>query len=109
MEYSIKTSQSPYKDHILLLDILQSYIEDGIAYASIIETEDVFHEDDNVIARAFTFSKGMREQIVVLNPYTHIYANLVMTEKPVSPRLIRDLTPILLDFIIDHPTIIEDE
>ena len=109
MEYSIKTSQSPYKDHILLLDILETYIEDGIAYASIIETEDVFHENDNVIARAFTFSTGMREQIVVLNPYTHIYANLVMTEKPASPHLIRDLTPILLDFIRDHPTIIEEE
>jgi hypothetical protein len=32
-----------------------------------------------------------------------------MTDKPVSPHLIRDLIPILLDFIIDHPTIIEDE
>lgn len=89
------------REYILMLDVLQEYLEDGLSSACIIKTEDLYHEEDDLIIRAFTFSKGTREQIVVLGPDTHIYANVVMTKNPVSKRLIRDIIPILAKFYTD--------
>lgn len=94
------------REELLLLDTLETYIEDGISYASIIKTEDLYHEEDECMIRAFTFNKGIREQIVVLGADTHIYANIVMSKRPVSERLIRDLIPILAGFYLDF---IEEE
>lgn len=88
------------QDAISKLDLLQDYVTAGIPYAVITETEDLWHEDDETVVRAFTFNTGIREQIVVLGPNSYIYANYVMTEQPVSERLIRDLIPILFDFMI---------
>ena len=84
-----------------MLDLLQEYIEEGITYAVVQEAEDVWHEDDERVVRAFTFNKGMREQVVVIGPDGYIYYNGVLTERPVSNRLIRDLIPILFDFRVD--------
>jgi len=108
--------QNPYQPNaevqdgetILLLNILESYIERGIPYACIIKSENLYHEEDDCIVRAFTFNKGIREQIVVLGADTHIYANVVMSEHPVSTRLIRDLIPILAEFYVDF-LLTEDE
>lgn len=91
-----------HKHQKVMLDMIQAYLEDDISYASIIDTEDLYHEEDKCIVRAFTFSKGMREQIVVLGANTEIYANVVMTERPVSKRLIRDIIPTLAEFYVDH-------
>ena len=87
------------QDAISKLDLLEYLITDGIPYAVITETEDLWHEEDETVVRAFTFNNGMREQIVVLGPDAYIYANYVMTEHSVSERLIRDLIPILFDFM----------
>ena len=91
-----------HKHQETMLDMIQAYLEDDISYASIIDTEDLYHEEDKCIVRAFTFNKGIREQIVVLGANTHIYANIVMTDRPVSKRLIRDIIPTLAEFYVDH-------
>ena len=99
MRININPNASPYKEQAQTLDVIQQCIEDDITYASIIDAEDLYHEEEDCLIRAFTFSKGMREQIVVVGPDTTIYANYCMTERPVSTRLIRDLVGILLDLI----------
>ena len=88
-------------DADIRLDILQRYIEDGISYAVIQEAEDVWHEDDERVIRAFTFNKGTREQVVVIGPDGYIYYNGVLSQRPVSVRLIEDLIPILVNFKSD--------
>lgn len=108
MKVDIDRNAAPYKQQVQTLDIIQHYIEDDIAYASIIETEDLYHEEENCIIRAFTFSKGMREQIVVVGPDTRIHANYCMTERVVSIHLIKDLVSVFLDVIADKH-LIEDQ
>lgn len=106
MPYNGETTEIN-EEQVSLLNILESYIESGISYACIVDTEDLYHEEDECIVRAFTFNKGMREQIVVLGADTHIYSNIVMSDRPVSKRLIRDLIPILAEFYIDF--LLEEE
>jgi len=51
---------------LCLLDEIQHRLETDITYAAITEVEDVFHEEDNRIVRAFTFSRGTRETVAVI-------------------------------------------
>ena len=81
------------------LDLLEQYVVEGITYAVVEKTEDLYHEDDDTVVRAFFFNKGMREQIVVLGADGYIYSNTIMTERAVSKNLIDDLIPVLFDFL----------
>lgn len=100
MSYNKPLTENNLKEEELL-NILETYLESGISYASIIDTEDLYHEEDDCIVRAFTFNKGMREQIVVIGSDTHIYANNIMTDRPVSKNLVKDLIPTLFEFYMD--------
>lgn len=51
---------------LCLLDAIQTRLEEDISYAAITETEDLFHEEEGRIIRAFTFSRGTRETIVMI-------------------------------------------
>ena len=63
---------------LCLLDEIQHHLETDITYAAITEVEDVFHEEDNRIVRAFTFSRGTRETVAVIGEdgYLYYYAHI---------------------------------
>tara|TARA_S200002703_G_C3801312_1_gene247675 strand:+ start:5083 stop:5424 length:342 start_codon:yes stop_codon:yes gene_type:complete len=94
--------ESEYRDDFDDLDIIQNDLELAITSAEIIKTENLYHEDDDCVIRAFTFNKGIREQIVVIGADGHIYANVTTTDRPVSPRLIRTIVPVLLKYLINY-------
>ena len=94
--------ESEYQDDLVDLDIIQYYLEDAISSAEIIKTENLYHEDNDCVIRAFTFNKGTREQIVAIGADGYIYCNKVMTDRPVSARLLRTIMPILMDYLINY-------
>ena len=56
-----------------LLDAIQKRLEKEISYAAITEVEDLFHEEDNRVVRAFTFSRVTRETIAVIGEDGYLY------------------------------------
>lgn len=54
------------------LDWIQNSIERHITNWDLIEVEDIFYEETDSIVRAFTFSRGQREYLIVIDPRFHI-------------------------------------
>jgi len=54
------------------LDWIQDSIERHITNWDLLEIEDIFHEETDSIVRSFTFSRGQREYLVVIDPRFHI-------------------------------------
>lgn len=74
-----------------VLDRIQYALEDEISYAAITDTEDLYHEEEDCVIRAFTFSQGERKETIVIGATGHIYYHSIPTEKRISGRLIRDV------------------
>ena len=54
------------------LDWIQNSIEQHITNWDLLEIEDIFYEETDSIVRSFTFSRGQREYLVVIDPRFHI-------------------------------------
>jgi len=54
------------------LNWIQHSIEQHITNWDLLEAEDVFYEETDSIVRSFTFSRGQREYIVIIDPRFHI-------------------------------------
>ena len=54
------------------LDWIQNSIEQHITNWDLIEIEDIFYEETDSIVRCFTFSRGQREYLIVIDPRFHI-------------------------------------
>ena len=60
------------KSNIKTLDWIQDAIECRITNWDLLEVEDVFYEEKDSVVRVFTFSRGQREYLVVIDPRFHI-------------------------------------
>lgn len=76
---------------IEVLDKIQYRLEDEISYAEIVNTEDLYHEEEDCFIRAFTFNQGVREEIIVIGATGNIYQHFILTEMGISARLIKDV------------------
>ena len=56
------------KAQVKLLDRIQDSIEQSISNWEVVTTEDLFDEETDSVLRAFTFSRGTREFLVIVNP-----------------------------------------
>ena len=54
------------------LDWIQNSIEQHITNWDLLEVEDIFYEETDSIVRSFTFSRGQREYLIVIDPRFHI-------------------------------------
>ena len=99
-------SMSSCKGTLSLLDAIQKRLEKEISYAAITEVEDLFHEEDNRVERAFTFSRGTRETIAVIGEdgYLYYYGH---PQKRVAKELLPDIFRTL--FLYLEETFWEDE
>ena len=73
-----------------VLDKIQYALENEISYAAI-DTEDLYHEEEDCVIRAFAFNQGEREETIVIGATGHIYYHFIPTKKRISGRLIRDV------------------
>jgi len=85
---------------LCLLDEIQHRLETDITYAAITEVEDVFHEEDNRIVRAFTFSRGTRETVAVIGEdgYLYYYTHL---KNRVAKELLPDICKTLFLYLME--------
>ena len=65
------------KAHRKTLDWIQHSIEQHITNWDLIEIEDIFYEETDSIVRCFTFSRGQREYLVIIDPRFYIQVNSV--------------------------------
>ena len=77
------------------LDIIQKHLEEEFFFTDI-DVEDLYHEEKDAIIRAFTFSQGEREEVVVIGDNYHIYYHEHITEKDIEPNLIKKICSSLL-------------
>ena len=57
------------------LDAIQLVFEDEITNYEITETENLLDDDEDMIYRAFTFNRGVKNHQVVITPECHIKAH----------------------------------
>ena len=86
---------------LCLLDAIQKRLEEDISYAAITETEDLFHEEEGRIIRAFTFSRGTRETTVVIGEDGYLYY-IHHKEKRVGKELIPDICSSLFSYLAER-------
>ena len=86
---------------LCLLDAIQTRLEEDISYAAITETEDLFHEEEGRIVRAFTFSRGIRETTVVIGEDGYLYY-CHHTGERVGKELIPDICSSLFSYLAER-------
>lgn len=92
----IDTSTPEAKETIAKLDKLEKHFEQELSYAAL-ETENLFHEEEKCIIRAFKFSTGTREEIAVLGADGYMYAYMT-TKEHISKNFRWDLLQSVLLF-----------
>ena len=86
---------------LCLLDAIQKRLEEDISYAAITETENLFHEEEERIIRAFTFSRGIRETTVLIGEDGYLYYHH-HTGKRVGGKLIPDICSSLFSYLAER-------
>ena len=86
-------------DNLAALDLIQYELETQITYAAIIEAEDLYHEEEDSIVRAFTFSQGEREEIVVIGSTGKIHKHWSLGDKRIVGNFIMDIICALFGII----------
>ena len=86
---------------LCLLDAIQTRLEEDISYAAITGTEDLFHEEEGRIVRAFTFSRGIRETTVVIGEDGYLYYHHHTGER-VGKELIPDICSSLFSYLAER-------
>lgn len=83
------------------LDIIQEHLENQLFFTDI-DAEDLHHEEKDIIVRAFTFSQGEREEVIVLGDDCHIYYHNHITDKSIEPNLIKKVCSSLLSLVFKN-------
>ena len=86
-------------DNLAALDLIQYELETQISYAAIIEAEDLYHEEEDIVVRAFTFNQGEREEIVVIGSNCEIHHHSKATKEGISGNLIEDVISSLIEAV----------
>jgi hypothetical protein len=81
-----------------ILDRLQEFLENEISYAAVIHSENLYHEEYDIITRALIWSRGESE-------YPFVYGcdgNVYLIDKGMSKRMITDLHNALTAGIVNY-------
>ena len=62
-------------------------------------------EEKDIIIRAFKFSQGQREEVIVIGDDCHIYLHKHITDKDIEPNLIKQVCSILLYVVLANEEI----
>jgi hypothetical protein len=86
------------------LDTIQKHLENDLFFIDI-DAEDLHHEEKDIIVRAFTFSQGQREEVMVIGDDCHIYYHNHMTDKDIEPNLTKEVCSSLLSLVLENEEI----
>ena len=86
------------------LDTIQEHLENDLFFIDI-DAEDLHHEEKDIIIRAFKFSQGQREEVIVIGDDCHIYLHKHITDKDIEPNLIKQVCSILLYVVLANEEI----
>ena len=86
-------------DNLAALDLIQYELETQISYAAIIEAEDLYHEEEDNVVRAFTFNQGEREEIVVIGSNGAILKHWSLGKERITGNLIMDVISTLFGVV----------
>ena len=86
-------------DNLAALDLIQYELETQITYAAIVEAEDLYHEEEDSIVRAFTFNQGEREEVVIIGSTGAIHKHWNASKKRITGNLIMDVISTLFGIL----------
>ena len=82
-----------------ILNLIQERLEKNIYYAALHKTENLYHPERDEVIRAYFFSKGEREECIVIGADGYIHFMFCFTERNVSKDLMFDVMISLCDLI----------